>query len=347
MKKMDKNIDILLAKYFANTLDEDERKEVDNWVSESDEHRKIFNHYRHLWMKAEAFTSMSDEQVDLALKTTKKQMVFPKERINYRRLIRQVAAVLIMSLGLSVIYNVFRSSEAVTIQEAMQEVCAIRGGSTKLQLPDGSMAYLFPGSKLMFPTVFKGENREVKLSGEGYFEVQHDQSMPFIVITGQLNIKVLGTEFNVRAYEGEEVVETVLVNGKVAIERQENGQTETLATLKPNQRSVYRVSSQQLEVTDERDLQKYIAWKKGRLVFDGDGIDEMIHQLEKWYHVEIVIADEAIRSYKFTGEFGDEPIQEVLTLLQYSSPFNFKIEQPSVDKNGRDKRKRIVLTSKK
>jgi len=342
---MDRKIEILLAKYFSKTLNEVEKMEVDAWVLESDENQKIFDHYQQLWVKAEAFSSYSDHQVEEALHQTKKQMPQFSTRRRHLIWIRQVAAVIVLAIGLASVFQYFIQTDTVKRGVVFKEVVASRGSKTKLILPDGSSAQLYPGSKLIFPLAFSGENREVQLTGEGYFEVEHDAAMPFIVKTDQLNVKVLGTEFNVRAYEDEDFVETVLVNGKVALEKRENGKMVSLQTLKPNQRSVYLLSSGKLTVSDELDLHKYVDWRKGLLVFDADPMQEVVRKMENWYNIDFVV-DDHLQRYKFTGVFEDEPIGEVLALMQYSSPFEYKIEKGHVDDTGAHVRKKIILTYK-
>ncbi len=342
---MDKNREIILAKYFSNTLDEVDKTEVDAWVLESDENQKLFDHYQQLWVKAEAFTSYSDEQVEEALLRTKKQMPQFRSKKSHFTWIRQVAAVLVLAIGLASVFHYFMQPHTVNGGVVFKEVVASRGSNTKLILPDGSTAQLYPGSKLVFPLAFNGEYREVQLTGEGYFEVEHDEAMPFIVKTDQLNVKVLGTEFNVRAYEDENFVETVLVNGKVALEKEENGKIVSLQTLKPYQRSVYSLTSGKLAVSDELDLHKYVDWRKGLLVFDADPMQEVVRKMENWYNIDFVV-DEQLQRYKFTGVFEDEPIDEVLALMQYSSPFKYKIEKGYLNQAGVHVRKKIILTYK-
>jgi len=344
--EMDKNIEILLAKYFSKKLNEVEEKELDAWLFESDEHKKILEQYKKMWDKAASFTQYSDEQVENALLHTKKQMPEFRAKKRYLIWLRQVAAVVILAIGLASVFNYIIQPTTTQCNLALKEVVASPGTSTNLILPDGSKAQLYPGSKLVFPLEFRGDKREVKLYGEAYFKIEHDQEMPFIVKTDHINVKVLGTEFNVRAYDDENYVETVLVRGKVALEKEVNGQTVSLQTLMPNQRSVYSLSTNKMTVTNELDLNKYVGWVNGQLVFDADSMYEVVKKLEKWYSVDIVYGDQ-LKHFKFTGVFEDESLEEVLTLMQFSSPFTYEILKGTVDDTGKYVRKRIILTKKK
>ncbi len=342
---MNTTIDILLAKYFANNITKAEKREVELWRDASDENQKHFNHYQQLWNRASRVVDMDDGQVEVALKAVKKRMSFNNVKKTNWRIIWQVAAMLIVSVGLTVIYHIVGNvGDSSDIRFAMQEVTAITGGSTELKLPDGSNVHLFSGSKLLFPVEFSSKERQVQLVGEGFFEVVHNTQSPFIVRTAQLNIKVLGTSFNVRAYG--DVVETVLVEGKVALEQEVAGHTQVLGTLIPNQRSIYNHVSKSLVVVDEHDVEKYTGWIAGRLIFDGTPLAEVVRQLEKWYHVKIKIIDDRIKTYKITGEFKEEPLEEVLKLIQLTSPIEYKIEKTSAEKNGKSMMKKVLLTGK-
>ncbi|WP_430810739.1 MULTISPECIES: FecR family protein [unclassified Carboxylicivirga] len=340
---MDNTIDQLLAKYFADKVTPDEKEQVEAWRSSSVDNQRHFDHYQQLWNRAAQASFIDDQTLETALKATKSRLRLHTVNKLYWRIIRQVAAVLIISVGLAALYQTLDLSVSTVKEDtvAMQQVRAVAGGSTKLQLPDGSVAHLFSGSTLTFPVVFSSEHRSVKLVGEGFFEVTHKTDHPFIVKTHGLNIRVLGTSFNVRANQDEDYVETVLVEGSVMLEHEENGHVNVLKTLKPNQRSVYHYASNRLKVIDQPDVSVYTAWKEGRLIFDATPLAEVAHRLEEWYQIDIDIESETIKEYKITGEFSGEPLQEVLQLIRLTSPIEFKIE-----KNDKRMVKKVLLKEK-
>jgi ferric-dicitrate binding protein FerR (iron transport regulator) len=340
---MSEDIEILFAKYFAGSADEEQRKAVEEWTGRSDENRKEFERYRSLWQRTEIAAKYSDVEVEHALKQTKKSIPeFGKRRT--LTLLRQAAAVLIVSLLISSLYNSFsaRNRSVIDSKPVMQEVTAFYGMSTRIGLPDGSTVDLYPGSKLTFPLSFTSGIREVKLSGEGYFIVKHDEKVPFVVKTSALDVKVLGTKFNLKANTDEDYVETILVEGKVVLEKEIKGNTVVLRTLKPADRAVYKLKDGKINVFSEKNMQKHLAWTKGALVFDADPLEKVVKELERWYNVDIEIKDADLKKYKVTGKFAGEPIDEVLSLLQYSSGFRFKVENRKM-KNGNLRKKKIVL----
>jgi len=340
---MNADLEILIAKYLTGDADENEKQRVEEWVGSSEANRKEFEKYRSLWKRTEVAANYSDAEVEQALKHTK-QKISGFRRRRALTWFRQAAAVVILSLLISSLYTYFSNGKIYVADNkpVIQEITALNGMSTKVDLADGSSVFLYPGSKLSFPVTFKNKTREVKLSGEGFFCVAHDDDKPFVVKTSELNIKVLGTKFNLRANADEDFVETILVEGKVCLEKEMNGRTVEMKVLKPDQRAVYRPDEGKVKVFKEKNIDKHIAWTKGTLVFDADPMDKVVKELERWYNVDIEIRDESIRKDKLTGKFSGEPIREVLSLLQYSSDFKYKIEKRK-EVDGKYQKKKIIL----
>ncbi|MCR9012887.1 FecR family protein [Gabonibacter chumensis] len=168
-----------------------------------------------------------------------------------------------------------------------------RGGEYFLQLSDGTKVWLNSDSKLVYPVVFGKENRSVRLEGEGYFEVAKDESRPFLVQGRGAQIRVLGTHFNVSAYEQQEKVVTTLVEGCVRIS---NGRDSLL--LKPGEQAVSDATKIDVRQVDVRT---YVAWKSGVFEFEKMELQQITAQLGRWYDVEFIYSDESLRHILFTG----------------------------------------------
>lgn len=157
-----------------------------------------------------------------------------------------------------------------------------RGAEYQLVLPDGSKVWMNAASSLKFPTRFTGPERKVFLSGEAYFEITKNAKMPFKVSTDEgIEIEVLGTHFNVKAYEDESDVKTTLTEGKVKISKDKN-----TVTLAPSQQGLWKKKAQNLTVK-EVDAEKEIAWKNGIIEFNDDDLPYIMRQLSRWYDVDI------------------------------------------------------------
>ncbi|MBS0028976.1 FecR family protein [Chitinophaga sp. 22321] len=187
------------------------------------------------------------------------------------------------------VYNVAGNSATAVTYNTLSTP---RGGEFQLVLPDGSKVWLNAASSLRFPTKFAGPDRTVYLTGEAYFEVAQQATQPFQVqLNNGVKVAVLGTAFNVMAYDDEKAVNTTLITGKVKV-AQQNGNSVLLA---PSQQAILPKGSQQFLVS-EADIDKTIAWKMGMFEFDDDDITTVMRQLARWYDVNV----------KFSGPVPDK-----------------------------------------
>lgn len=197
------------------------------------------------------------------------------------------------------------------------------GGEYTLVLSDGTKVFLNAETKLKYPVVFVGDKRIVDLKGEAYFEVAKDAKKPFIVRVNGAEITVLGTSFNVNAYGDDGHVYTTLVNGKVQVVSGKNGQEEVLH---PGMQSVMDIKTGKL-VVHEVDVNQFIAWRDGRFVFSSTTLEELMHQLERWYDIEVKYQAPEVRRYEFRGAINrDMDLRKVLSLVEKTSNVIFNVQ---------------------
>lgn len=226
------------------------------------------------------------------------------------------------------------------------EVIAPIGSRTVVQLSDGSVVHLNAGSRLKYPQTFKGSTREVKLTGEGYFEVAHNAERPFIVKTGGLNVRALGTAFNVLAYPDVDEVETTLVEGKVVLERADpTGGTAPLEGMLPGQHVNYNRNTGAV-ARSAGNVEKYVAWKDGKLIFDETTIAEAADKLGRMFNVAIVVKDD-IKDYTYTVTFEDEPLFQILDLMTIATPVRYKALPREKLPDGAFSKQKIILERKR
>ena len=188
-----------------------------------------------------------------------------------------------------------------------------RSGEYKLVLSDGTKVWLNSASKLKYPVAFTGGQRKVFLEGEAYFKVAKNEKQPFVVKTENMDVRVLGTEFNLKAYADEKWVQATLVRGEVAVF---TGMDKSVRnTLKPEQQAEWDIEKGKLDVkTVELDL--YIAWKNGQFVFRGQRLTEIMTVLERWYDFEVCYQADWIKEVEFAGKLNRsasiEPILDVI-----------------------------------
>jgi transmembrane sensor len=246
----------------------------------------------------------------------------------------RIAAVLILVVAVADIYIVSRPGK--NDKTAVSSVATKNGSRTKFVLPDGSQVWLNAGSNLDYNNLNSNKGlREVSLNGEAYFDVVRNAERPFIIHTKKMDIKVLGTSFNVRSYSDEKVTEAALLTGSIEVTLKDRKDQKIV--LKPNEKiSVANnelpdpVGSPQVVVREIKRNPTYniigeIAWTQNKLYFEDKTLEDIGRQLEKWFGKKVTITNESIRSVHYSGNFESETIEEVLSYLKLSRPFNFRI----------------------
>jgi transmembrane sensor len=234
------------------------------------------------------------------------------------------------------------------LKPAHNEVKVSFGSKSKIQLPDGTQVWINSGSKLTYSGTFKGSLREVFLDGEAYFDVVPDAERPFIVHTSNIDIKVLGTAFNVKAYDVDKNIEATLIHGSIEVVNRSQPDAPKVM-LKPHEKIIFiknpdlaaendvLMSANKLKEINAsssiliKALPKNIAdsgihetsWLYNKLIFDEEKMTEVVTKLERWYNVKIQITDEQIKNYRISGTFIDETIEQALYDIQLLIPFKY------------------------
>ena len=195
-----------------------------------------------------------------------------------------------------------------------------RGGEFKIKLQDGTMVHVNSGTVLRYPVKFVGEERRVYLSGEAYFDVKRDESKPFVVEMAESEIKVLGTEFNARAYPEEKRQLTTLISGKVALTSQGRKSVE----LAPGEQG----EVEGMNVKKEKvDVYIYTAWKDGKFVFRKQRLEDIMNIVERWYDVEVVFVDESCKNVTFSGNvLRYDGFNKLVDMLEVTGSVKFQIK---------------------
>lgn len=201
-----------------------------------------------------------------------------------------------------------------------------RRGEYRVVLADGTKVWLNSETVLRYPQTFPGENRNVYLSGEAYFEVSPDAEKPFIVhLDQQKTIKVLGTAFNVRAYKEETAIATTLVEGKVCLQSGTHR-----IELSRGEQAVWNSAENNL-TKQKVDVRPYTAWKEGRFVFRKERLENIMKTVSRWYDVNVVYVDEEVKNLSFSGNVERyDDFDKILAMLEMTRMVNFKVEKNSI-----------------
>lgn len=356
-KEMTKDI---LVKFLNNNCTEAELSEVLRWAEISaltENGKKLgFDDWKNYqeegkWENDEKFTTLFDkiqEKIDSRENKTEqnKKLTLPL----FTKWLSRAAAILLIPV-LSFLFYTLSEKKAINAQYALAavdslEVIAPIGSRTVVQLSDGSQVYLNFGSKIKYPQFFSGDTREIVLTGEGFFDVAHNPDKPFIVKIGKFNVKALGTAFNVLAYSDDDIVETTLVNGKVVLEQNgADGKTKIIGAMEPGQHVNYNTKTGAV-VSTKGDVEKFVAWKDGKLIFEDAPILEVAERLSRMFNVDIEVADD-ITDNIYTVIFMDEPLFQILDLMTIATPVSYKAKPRKKLPDGTFSKQKITIEKRK
>ena len=215
-------------------------------------------------------------------------------------------------------YNILSISDTDTRSPFI--VKADKGDKATVVLPDGTDVILNSASQLSYLRDFGKNERRVQLDGEGYFQVAHDTRRTFIVQVGELEVKVLGTVFNVCAYNNEQDVTVVLLEGKVGVQTPSSS-----LIMKPGEKMNYNKSTHKL-TTEKVYPEDYVTWTKGSLYFQNESLDNIMKALSRAYDVTIRIDSPRIAEERFTGTIPGGGIQNALNIIMLTSPFRYEVK---------------------
>ncbi|TKC62436.1 FecR family protein [Pedobacter hiemivivus] len=217
--------------------------------------------------------------------------------------------------------NTAINSTAQTKENEMASITTPRGGTYQIQLPDGTKVWLNAASSLKFPSTFANvTERKVELKGEAYFEVAKDKKHPFIVKSADQDVKVLGTHFNIDAYEDEASVKTTLLEGSIYVV---NSIEKTGKTLIPGQQSI--ISGHTISINNQVDLEEAVAWKNGYFNFN-ESLESIMNKVSRWYNVD-VIYEVKPASDPFVAKISRaKSLSALLNIIEKTGDVHFKIE---------------------
>ncbi len=254
--------------------------------------------------------------------STKNSTACPFE--NFYRKFSKVAAILLIPALITIAILSYFTFHPDNAPDSYTEIYAPLGTRAKFKLPDGTEGWLNSGSSIKYPVSFK--NRRVEISGEAWFNVTHKKSVDFRVATPYFDVKVLGTKFNVVAYEDESTSEVILEKGKVAILDKKN---KVKTDLIPDQQIIYNKTTRQLTKATI-DAKSYTSWKDGILVFKNEPMSEIARRLGRKYNMEIILHSDSLKSFVFRATFNDESIDEICKLLSEVAPIRYKVSRRQI-----------------
>ncbi len=376
---------ILIAKVLNHEASAAEVDDFHRFITEDAEAKDTFQRVQELWNSQPSHTTdhtITEESYLLHLGRLKDKVndfeektesfagtdedfqLYPVRRHWYQKWQSYAAVSILLIASVFSVHQFNQRSYASTdFQKPVNEIKVARGAKTNLQLPDGSKVWVNSDSKLTYAETFSGAVREVYLEGEAYFDVVKDPAHPFIVHTSGIDVRVLGTAFNVKAYKSESTIEATLVHGMIEVTK--TGQPNApKVILKPHEKLIFdkdltikqsnhtSLPSSENSKTEPVNIKPVItitplakniadsaiietAWVYNRLTFEEERFDNLAVKMERWFNVKISIHNDRVKSYKLTGSFENETIEEALNELKYLVSFNYKMQGREIIINGK------------
>lgn len=333
-----------ILRYIRGTASEEETVRVESWMQETDENEKTVQQFARIYHASTTQERILARDPEAAYNKVRNQI---RQRSSKTRLSRVyiAAACFIGVLIMSSVISYWKPEVTVPTTQLIT-VQANAGMRTHLSLPDGTVAYLNSGSTLSYPLPYDKKERKVMLSGEAYFKVAHNEEQPFIVsvMNDKMRVKVLGTEFNLQAYETENNIETTLISGSVFLEVRKNNKIVQTATLIPSEKAIYDWVSGAISIETVNTAYD-IAWKEGRLMFKNQPLPQVLKELSLFYNVKFEVRDSVINSYYFTGTFENKQLAQVLDYLKISSLIDYTIKQAESDDSSSVQYTTVILSN--
>lgn len=329
---MDQHYYKLIEDYSKKTIRSEDLTDLLIWVESSQQNQQLFRETLQAFEAADQFLnkpadqrkSWASIQQHLAKNTAVQTAVIKK--INYRRYISIAAAIVILMLPV-IYFNVNRAKPVVAV--TYQEIYNPKGQKRLITMPDGSNIYLNGDSKIRYAQNFAKSKRIIYLEGEAFFDVQHRDKQPFVVYTGKVSTTVLGTSFNINAYQSAKTISITVQTGKVGVIVKNNGKAEPVKFLLPNEQlNIIKESGAATKaVVNATDFD---SWREYKLFFYGKPLSEIAEIVAREYDVEVVIKSETLKAMKLTAKFNKSTVNQVIEVIARLSGAKYKIYENKV-----------------
>lgn len=317
---------ILLGKQLSGEISSAELLELETLLKDDPEAAASRELAAAIWQTPIQEVSTADNSKERIWDTVGPQLQPRRHHPVVRRLLTAAAAAAVLAAAWTG-WQFIRPAAPV-----LQQLSSAPGGKSRVALPDGSIVWLNRNTQLHYEkNGFGKQHREITLTGEAFFDVAKSEGIPFIIHAGKVDIRVLGTAFNVKAYAGDSAVFTTLVRGKIAVSFREK-----TVVLQPEEKLMVPVT-RLAAVVQQKHLEKdssgqlsEISWLNNKLVFDNNTFGELAAKMSGWYGVTFHFESAGLQQLRFSGIIDTESVDETLKMLQLSRPFNFQVNGKEV-----------------
>ena len=325
MKNISDRIKIgkIIGKYLAGNESSGEMEKLTSWLKEAPENQSKLEFIAEEKEIVKNIESFEDIDTDRAWKKYEEKL----SDISLRKQILKwkIAAALIFILGLTGSLFGYWGSKGKKPESTLPVYTTVvteNGQTSRIILPDSTIVWLNSGTALSYNNNFSVNNRDIKLKGEAYFKVAINEAIPLIVHSNKLEVKVLGTEFDVSAFPGNDRVSVVLEKGSIELSHVSN--KFECFTMKPGEIARFDDVNNKL-VVNRSDTYEYVSWKDGVLIFNNTSMKEVFSKLELWYGVNIEVNNPKVYDLIFNATIVDESLEDIFHLIKYTCDIDYKI----------------------
>jgi transmembrane sensor len=351
---------ILASRILSGEAGDDDIKEMETFLA-NDFYKKKFHLLKEYWENKNSITTDTDkalQKILLQIKEEKnegetKVVALPGQKTKtFPFFFRFSKVAIVISVCIAAAFFILKKSNHHSIASLEPKTFpwhikeTPKGEKSTIILADGTKVIMNSDSRLKFPASFSGETREVYLTGEAFFDVAHNAKVPFIIHTSKMNIKVLGTEFNVRSYPEDSTSETTLIRGLIEVTLNDRPSDKiilrpkeklvvsnepsskhisSIASSSPTQEARLLISSLHYVSAKDSAIVE-TSWLDNKLVFQDESFGKLAKDMERRYGINIRFTNDGLKDYRFTGVFETETIDEALKALKLTEKFNYKIE---------------------
>jgi ferric-dicitrate binding protein FerR (iron transport regulator) len=334
----------ILRKYLSGSFSLDDKICVDEFFDDIHYASELNETLKEFWDETISKSTENVQNLDPLLDRINHHILLDLPKQNRIKklwhLYSRIAAILLLPVLVFVLY--YLSSNNIIPNSTWVEVHSPMGARTQFSLPDGTIGWLNGGSVIKYPVRF-GVKRNVTLNGEAYFDVARNPNSPFVIDANKIEVKVLGTAFDVISYKNDSIAEVVVARGKVEVTAKDHKLKEIL------------LPSDRLAINTERNtyfkstvnILDYISWKSGKLIFMNDRFDEVIRKLSRFYNVDFEVKDNVNKNQLFRAVLENENLDEILRYMKLTMGIDYIIRERKTDQNGHLSKRMVIITKSK
>lgn len=330
MPRLNKTDD-LISSFLVGEISAAEKQELMQWVAASKSNAEYFDKKKEIWLSSMTSAEKETFQPEMGYRRFSSRRLVsdikPAARKSHRtrRLVWGACAAACLALLFCLRFALTPSTPAIPSETSIQ---VPEGSTSSFTLPDGTSVILNSGSRLSYLSDFGSTHRDVRLDGEAYFDVIHNEELPFRVNTDRLIVTDLGTAFNLRNYSSDADAQIALVQGKVEFS---HGAQECSTPMNPGEIAVLDKETGLSSVAEGR-LENVVCWISGHITFDDESLDSIVRKLERSYNVSISIERPELGAIRFNGSFdkSSTTVAEILTALSATGKISFKAQNNTI-----------------